>query len=211
VKVSAQIVAIFIIPMMVIPGCLSNTETDDYYGDDINPPLAFQSFELVDQNNNSYSSESFTGKVVVIAFLFTNCPDICPIISANLAYIAKELGTDYGTEVEILSITVDPWRDTWETLADYSEGRNLNWTHLTSNTIDENDQYPELEAVWGDFGVGFSVVEANGTSARHHPAAYEVDHSTGTIIIDRSGNQRIWWGDLDWVPELVLQDIRALM
>ena len=197
--------------MMVIPGCLSNTEIDDYYGDDINPPLAFQSFELVDQNNNSFSSESFAGKVVVIAFLFTNCPDICPIVSANLAYITKELGTDYGTEVEILSITVDPWRDTWETLADYSEGRNLNWTHLTSNTIDENDQYPELEAVWGDFGVGLNVVEANGTSARHHPLAYEVDHSTGTIIIDRSGNQRIWWGDLDWAPELVLQDIRALM
>jgi protein SCO1/2 len=211
VKIPARVVAIFIIPMMVIPGCLSNTEIDDYYGDDINPPLAFQSFELVDQNNNSFSSESFAGKVVVIAFLFTNCPDICPIVSANLAYIAKELGTDYGTEVEILTITVDPWRDTWETLADYSEGRNLNWTHLTSNTIDENDQYPELEAVWGDFGVGLSVVEANGTSARHHPAAYEVDHSTGTIIIDRSGNQRIWWGDLDWAPELVLQDIRALM
>ncbi len=206
-----RIISVFIVLLIAIPGCLEEGESDIFYGDDINPKQPYSDFILVDQNNESFSSEDLHGKVVVIAFLFTNCPDICPIVSANLAWILSQLGDDVGTEVEILSITVDPWRDTPEVLQSYSTQRELNWTHLTSTNIDNSSSYPDLETIWGDFGVGISVVEANGSSARHHGTIYEVDHSTGTIILDREGNQRVWWGDLDWVPELVLEDIRSLM
>ena len=49
------------------------------------------------------------------------------------------------------------------------------------------------------------------TSARHHPDAYSVNHSTGTVLIDHRGLQQVWWGDNDWFPELVLEDIRMLI
>ena len=196
---------------MIIPGCISDQVIDDYYGDDITPAQPYSDFILVDQNNNSYSSENLDGKVVVIAFLFTNCPDICPIVSAHLAWLVMQLGDDIGSKVEVITITVDPWRDTPAILDSYATKRNLSWTHLTSNTIDNTSGYPDLEKIWGDFGVGINVVEANGTSARHHGTIYEVDHSTGTIIVDKNGYQRVWWGDLEWIPELVLEDIQALI
>ena len=197
--------------LMIIPGCINNQVIDDYYGEDINPGQPYSDFILVDQNNNSYSSENLEGKVVVIAFLFTNCPDICPIVSSHLAWLVTQLGDDVDSKVEIITITVDPWRDTPDILDSYTTKRNLSWTHLTSNTIDNTSRYPDLEKIWGDFGVGINVVEANGTSARHHGTIYEVDHSTGTIIVDKNGYQRVWWGDLEWIPELVLEDIQALM
>jgi hypothetical protein len=49
------------------------------------------------------------------------------------------------------------------------------------------------------------------TSARHHPDAYSVNHSTGTVLVDHRGLQQVWWGDNDWFPELVLEDIRMLI
>jgi cytochrome oxidase Cu insertion factor (SCO1/SenC/PrrC family) len=45
----------------------------------------------------------------------------------------------------------------------------------------------------------------------HHPLDYWVDHTTGTIIVDKQMNQRVWWGDTDWNPELVLEDILSLV
>ena len=50
-----------------------------------------------------------------------------------------------------------------------------------------------------------------GTSARHHPLDYWVDHTTGTVMIDKNMQQRVWWGDTDWVPELFLDDLEILL
>jgi len=51
----------------------------------------------------------------------------------------------------------------------------------------------------------------NSTSARHHPDAYSVNHSTGTVLVDSNGMQRIWWGDNDWITDLFLADVRTLL
>jgi len=48
-------------------------------------------------------------------------------------------------------------------------------------------------------------------TVKHHPLAYWVDHTTGTIIVDKQMQQRVWWGDTDWNPELVLEDIEYLV
>ena len=62
-------------------GCLSG-EVDDFYGEDISP-IPVDDFVLVDENGETVSMSDFEGKVVVVAFLFTRCPDICPVVSAN--------------------------------------------------------------------------------------------------------------------------------
>ena len=51
---------------------------------------------------------------------------------------------------------------------------------------------------------------STNSSARHHPDDYTVNHETGTILVDRFGYQRVWWGDNDWVLDLVLDDVRYL-
>ena len=113
--------------------------------------------------------------------------------------------------VTIMSITVDPWRDSPAVFAEYMVKMNLSWPHLTVN--DTENEIGALENVWEDFGVGLQIVEngSNDTSARHHPMDYDVDHSTGTVLVDKNGMQRVWWADLDWMPELVLEDVRYLL
>ena len=221
-------------------GCLSNEEIDVFYGDDIAPHVPVDEFILVDENGEYMSFSQFEGRVVVVAFLFTRCPDICPVVSANLAFIARELGERHGTEVQILTITVDPWTDNTSVMHDYASTRGLEWPHLTGGLDD-------LEPVWMNFDVGLTTydsdvdgdgvadgfdtcpdtppgetVDANGcgldtqqsegdVTVKHHPLAYWVDHTTGTIIVDKQMRQRVWWGDTDWNPELVLDDIEYLV
>ena len=116
-------------------GCLSNEEIDVFYGDDIAPHVPVDEFILVDENGEYMSFSQFGGRVVVVAFLFTRCPDICPVVSANLAFIARELGERHGAEVQILTITVDPWTGNSSMMHDYASTRGLGWPHQEGSTI----------------------------------------------------------------------------
>jgi len=226
--------------LLITPGCLSGGEIDEFYGDDINPPITVDEFILIDEKGEYVAMSQFEGQVVVVAFLFTRCPDICPVVSANLAFIAQELGELHGTSVQILTVTVDPWTDNSSVLENYSETRELGWPHLTGSLED-------LDPVWRNFNVGLAAyntdtdndgvadgfdscsdtpegeeVDNNGCGkdtqqpdgevvTNHHPLDYWVDHTTGTIIVDKQMSQRVWWGDTDWNPELVLEDILSLV
>ena len=205
--------SIILTSLLTLSGCTGSVDPQvhDFKGANIEPPVEFRTFELVDSNAEPYNSTDLEGQVLVIAFLFTNCPDICPIISSNLNWLTQQLGDDVGKNVTIMSITVDPWRDSPDVFAEYMTRMNLSWPHLTVN--DTEDEIGVLEDVWGDFGVGLQIMEnsSNGTSARHHPMDYVVDHSTGTVLVDKNGMQRVWWADLDWMPELVLEDVRYLI
>ena len=205
--------SIILTSLLILSGCTGSVDPQvhDFKGANIAPPVEFRTFELVDSNAEPYNSTDLEGQVLVIAFLFTNCPDICPIISSNLNWLTQQLGDDLGKNVTIMSITVDPWRDSPDVFAEYMTRMNLSWPHLTVN--DTEDEIGVLEDVWGDFGVGLQIMEnsSNGTSARHHPMDYVVDHSTGTVLVDKNGMQRVWWADLDWMPELVLEDVRYLI
>ena len=75
----------------------------------------------------------------------------------------------------------------------------------------ESPSMKALQDVWVNFGVGLTIEEmANNSSARHHPDDYTVNHETGTILVDRFGYQRVWWGDNDWILDLFLEDLRYL-
>jgi cytochrome oxidase Cu insertion factor (SCO1/SenC/PrrC family) len=75
--------------------------------------------------------------------------------------------------------------------------------------------FQTIQSVWANFAVGLAIEEITenetNTSARHHPDAYSVNHSTGTVLVDSNGMQRVWWGDNDWLTDLVLADIRTLL
>jgi len=239
-----RILAILMVASVVLAGCLGDADSDVFYGEDINPPMPVDDFVLMDENGEYYSLSQLQGKVIVIAFLFTRCPDICPIVSANLDFISEELGDSYGSEVAILSITVDPWTDNSSVLANYAEQRGLDWPHLTTSNVSD---ISDLMEVWSNFDVGLETyatdedsdgvadgfdtcsgtpegepVDDNGCGLEtqqpggdvkimHHPLDYWVDHTTGTIIVDKQMRQRVWWGDTDWNAEMVLEDIYLLL
>ena len=237
---SRAIAWILAFTLLMTPGCLSNGEVDEFYGEDINPPITVNEFQLIDDKGEIVTISQFEGQVVVVTFLFTRCPDICPVVSANLAFIAQELGDLHGTSVQILTVTVDPWTDNSSVLGNYADVRGLSWPHLTGSVED-------LEPVWMNFDVGLATydtdidddgvadgfdscpdtpegeeVDNNGCGkdtqqpdgeviTNHHPLDYWVDHTTGTIIVDKNMEQRVWWADTDWNPELVLEDILSLV
>ena len=77
-----------------------------------------QSLELTDHNGRLRKLEDFRGKALVVFFGFTHCPDICPTTLADIAQAVKSLGAD-AERVQVVMVSVDPERDTPESLAKY--------------------------------------------------------------------------------------------
>ncbi len=236
---SKSLFAIFMSICFLTTGCIGEEEVDIFYGEDIIPSMPAEDFTLIDENGENFRLYDYEGDVVVVAFLFTRCPDVCPVVSANLAYVAQLLGDLYRTEVQILTVTVDPWTDNSSVLDNYSSARGLDWPHLTG-------ELEIIEPVWRNFEVGLATydsdldgdgvadgfdtcadtpqgeeVDNEGCSesqkepsevqAMHHPLSYWVDHTTGTIIVDKEMNQRVWWADNAWNAELFVEDIKLLL
>ena len=206
--------------MFFLPGCVESSESSEqrFHGEIITNSAQISEFTLLTSDNITYDFKQETsGKVTVIAFLFTNCYDICPVVTYNLRHIHESLNQSQLDMIEFITITVDPWRDNTTVLEEWKESTKSNWTHLTvADTQPTSAEMATLTQVWNDFDVGFKIEEntsESNTSARHHPSSYDynIAHSTGTVILDHKGNQRIWWGDYDWIIDLVKEDILTLL
>lgn len=199
---------------ILLPGCTGPIEElDIFHGQDLpcnDPEYAVNEFSLIQPDGNLTNLSDYEGQVLIVSFIYSRCPDVCPIVSANLRWVSQELADDYGTNFSIISVTVDPWWDTQNVLGQYAVERNLSWPHLTGDVAN-------LEPIWQSFHVGLQTYanttyedDSNDTSARHHPD-YLVDHSTATIILDQDHKQRVRWNDMDWEPTLFVEDVRQLM
>ena len=204
---------------LILPGCTGplEKELDIFYGQDLpldDPKYDLEDFSLMNFDGNMTNLSDFEGQVLVVSFVYSRCPDVCPIVSANLRWVAEQLPDDYGTNFSIIAITVDPWWDTSSVLADYAMRQAIDWPHLTG-------EVEAMQPIWESFHVGLQTylntsatednsTEDNQTTGRHHPD-YLVDHSTATIIIDKSHQQRVRWNDMDWEPTLFLKDLQYLM
>jgi len=207
--------------LLVLAGCTVPGESDNWtpHGEPLEN-VKVQDFTLTSSEGTSWTySEEATNTTLAIAFLFTNCLDICPIVTHNMKWVKSQLTGDELNRTTFLTITVDPWRDNVTTLHEWKTGTNSEWIHLTSSSNDsDSPSMKALQNVWMNFGVGLTIEEyeanndSNGSnsSARHHPDDYTVNHETGTILVDRFGHQRVWWGDNDWVLDLFLEDLRYL-
>ena len=200
---------------LLLAGCTSPEQLSDWEpnGVIIEAELV-NDFTLTTSENTPWTfSEEAKNTTVVVAFLFTNCIDICPIVTHNMKWVQAQLTPEEKNATTFLTITVDPWRDNVTTLHDWKTGTNSNWTHLTvTSSEDDSPGMAMMNAVWMNFGVGLQIEDnQSNTSARHHPDDYTVNHSTGTVIIDRYGDQRVWWGDNDWVLDLFIEDLRYLI
>ena len=215
---SAISLAILMLMTTTLAGCVSNEDEvlDLFHGDDLpsdDPEYAVNEFSLIKPDGNLTNLSDYEGQVLIVSFIYSRCPDVCPIVSSNLRWLSQELADDYETNFSIISVTVDPWWDTQNVLGEYAEQRNLSWPHLTGDL-------ESLEPIWESFHVGLQTYtnvsnetnegDSNNTSGRHHPD-YLVDHSTATIIIDKEHKQRVRWNDLDWEPTLFAEDVQQLM
>mgnify|MGYP002349718944 FL=1 len=135
-------------------------------------------FALTDHNGQPRSIKDFAGKVVVVFFGFTQCPDVCPTAMAELAEVRRTLGKD-GERVQGLFITVDPERDTPEVLKAYMT--NFDPSFLALRGTPE-----QLATVAKDFKVYYKKVEGKT------PTSYSMDHSAGSFVYDTQGRIRLY-------------------
>lgn len=135
-------------------------------------------FALTDHNGQPKSIKDFAGKVVVMFFGYTQCPDVCPTSMSELVEVKKLLGKD-GDRVQGLFVTVDPQRDTPEVLKAYMG--NFDPTFLALYTTPE-----KLEAVAKDYKVYYKKVDGKT------PTSYTMDHSAGSYVYDTQGKLRLY-------------------
>ena len=154
-------------------------------------------FALVDHNGQPRSIKDFAGKVAVVFFGYTQCPDVCPTAMAELAEVKKALGAD-GARVQGLFITIDPDRDTPEVLKAYMA--NFDPTFLALRAASPE----KLAALAKDFKVYYKKVEGRTATS------YTMDHSAGSYIYDPKGQLRLYTRYGSSVPALV-GDIRQLL
>jgi protein SCO1/2 len=135
-------------------------------------------FSLTDHNGQTRTIRDFSGKVVVLFFGYTQCPDVCPTSMAELAEVKKMLGKD-GDRLQGLFVTVDPQRDTPEVLKAYMT--NFDPSFLALYTTPD-----KLVALAKDYKVYFKKVDGQT------PTSYTMDHSAGSYIYDTQGKLRLY-------------------
>lgn len=136
-------------------------------------------FSMPDQDGQVRSLKDFAGKIVVVFFGFTHCPDVCPTSLAELAQIKKLLGPD-GDRLQAVFVTVDPERDTAELLKAYVHNFDPSFIALRAATPEQ------LAAMAKDFKVYYKRVEGST------PSAYSMDHSAGSYVFDTKGQLRLF-------------------
>ena len=153
-------------------------------------------FSLTDHTGKARTLADFKGKLVVLFFGYTQCPDVCPTTMAEMANVLKELGPA-ADEVQVLFVTLDPERDTQELLASYVPAFDKRFLGLRG-TPDQTAQTAK------EFKVFVSKVPGK------EPGSYTVDHTAGSYVFDKEGRVRLFLRHGQG-PAPIVHDLRQLL
>lgn len=166
------------------------------YGTSLGKNDGAPDFRLHDTAGQAYSLSQFRGKVVVLTFLYTHCPDVCPLTADLLRRVDQIAG--HRPDVVYLAVSVDPTGDTPESVAQFAKDHRLSelgerWHYLVGDA-------GELSPIWGNYYV------------RDHDPATEgsqVDHASAIYFIDKQGNRRVL-DHVDTPPDAMARNERIL-
>ncbi len=117
--------------------------------------VKFADVALVDQSGKAVRLEKdlVTDKIVVMSFIYTSCTTVCPVVSSIMGKVQKQLGARVGSEVQLVSISIDPQRDDPKRLNDYARTfqNGPGWSWLTGTTQSVNETLKGLGSFSGDF------------------------------------------------------------
>lgn len=153
-------------------------------------------FQLTDHNGQTRTLADFKGKVVVIFFGYTQCPDVCPTSLGELAEAKRLLGAD-GDKLQGLFVSVDPARDTPEVMKAYMASFDPSFLALYTSA----EGLPELAK---RFRVYYKKVDGQT------PTSYTMDHSAGSYVYDTQGRVRLYTRYGSGAPALA-GDVKKLL
>ena len=177
-----------------LTACGNSGATTRFQSTDVTGVLFARDFSLIDHTGQRRTLADFKGKVVVLFFGYTHCPDVCPTTLNELALALKKIGAQ-ADKVQVLFVTVDPERDDRFLLAQYVPAFNPTFLGLYGTLADTARTAQEFKIVYEKQGSG---------------ANYAMDHSTGTYIYDPLGRLRLFVGYERGV-DVFVHDIRALL
>ncbi|MBI3976782.1 MAG: SCO family protein [Chloroflexi bacterium] len=164
---------------------------------------------LVDQLDRPVSPAQLRGTPIVMAFLYTSCPDVCPLTAARLRQLVDQLGAD-ATGTRIVAITVDPEHDTPALARAFSAryGMEENWLFLTGTPEQVRPLLAQLDAVPPP--VALAEHSGHGTAPGHAQGAVEsLAHASSVYVFDRDGTRRLVYGG-DFSPSEIVHDLKLL-
>ncbi len=181
--------------LLIITGCDRLAVQDNL--DDVE-------YELVDQFGDPVNfPRSFEGKVMLVGYVYTHCPDICPMITYNMRDVQREI--DKNDDFLLVSVSFDPDRDTPEVLYTYAENYRLdqdNWRLLTG-------ERSEIEAMLEKLRI--STVKTPTRFTDDNTPIYFIDHTDKITLIDKYGQIRRTYLGSEVNSKEVVEDVRALL
>ncbi|WP_022834851.1 SCO family protein [Salisaeta longa] len=170
-------------------------------------PLADASVTLVTQDSQRVVFPTdFEGTPTVVGAIYTHCPDVCPLITANMKEIRRALGPDTA-RVQFVSITFDPQRDTPQRLAEYRALYSIQdpqWPFLTGDTSAINRAMATLNIVHKPVTPAGDPVDPDTASA------YTFLHTDRIVVLDAQGRLRARFSGSRTPPDMVVETIEAL-
>jgi protein SCO1/2 len=145
-------------------------ESGTWFGDKARP---LPDFELIDQDNRPLTRDSLRGKWSLMFFGFTHCPDICPTALQTLSQMMRQIeDPEVAAAVRVIFVSVDPERDTPETLGDYVSYFNPGFIGATAPMA-------KLRQLTGPLGIAHEIRNRVGDSMD-----YDVDHSAAIVLVN---------------------------
>lgn len=153
-------------------------------------------FSLPDFNGKMRHLADFKGKVVLLFFGYTQCPDVCPTTMAELSTVMKELGP-LSDQVQVIFVSLDPDRDTKEMLAQYVPAFDKRFLGLVGDK-------EQTEKFAKDFKIFYEKIPGKT------PGSYTIDHSAGSYVFDKQGHIRLFVR-FNQGPAPIARDLKLLL
>ena len=166
--------------------------------------MAGEEYSLLDQFDSQITfPEEYTGNVMLVGYVYTHCPDICPVITYNMRDVQREL--DDEDDFMLVSISFDPDRDTPEILYQYADNYRINqanWRFLTGEKSNVDSLLEKL---------GIATVKTPTRFDENNTPIYFIDHTDRVTLIDREGNIRKHYNGSELNSDEAIEDIRQLL
>jgi protein SCO1/2 len=170
---------------------------NSFRGSEITPSPAAADFTLTQADGAGFHLAEQQGRVVLLYFGYTNCPDYCPATLAKYQRIYQRLG-EQAAGVDFVAVSTDPQRDTPQAMAEYVHYVNPAFTGLSGSE-------DELRPIWQNYYVGQQIVPMEGSAL-----GYTVNHSTRVYVIDKAGNWRLTF-PFEMDADDMLHDVQLLL
>jgi len=193
-RACAKAAVLLVAGALALSGC--GAGTPKFKSSDVTGAGFGRDFALTDPAGKPRTLADFRGKVVVLFFGYTQCPDVCPTTLSALAEAMKTLGADAG-RAQVVFVTVDPDRDTAELLSSYVTAFDPSFVGLRGDA-------DAIARTAKEFKILYQKQPGRT------PGSYTVDHSAGTFVFDPQGRLRLYVGNGQGA-EVFAHDIRELL